>query len=253
MEAGTVTLGALAPESDRALVVLAPTGSWRSGSGNAWIAPGSWSRTPGRRRRGAAVASCRPWPWMVVGASRSFRPGPAVLARHPVLVLWLGPAPSRLPRARSRLLTFLDAGGCGRPGPRRRGGGDAPGRRRGRPAPRGPHLPQRRAAGARLRPPGRIRPPLWTPSARRLGPGAVRHPAAAASRPRDRPGIAPVMKANAEALLLEDDPEKLEELRRHFAAKGFHPLAFRSASRAISAVRDGVYRPRPSSRSSTGT
>ena len=48
------------------------------------------------------------------------------------------------------------------------------------------------------------------------------------------------MKANAEALLLEDDPEKLEELRRHFATKGFHPLAFRSASRAISAVRDGV-------------
>jgi len=48
------------------------------------------------------------------------------------------------------------------------------------------------------------------------------------------------VKANAEALLLEDDPEKLEELRRHFATKGFHPLAFRSASRAISAVRDGV-------------
>jgi len=47
------------------------------------------------------------------------------------------------------------------------------------------------------------------------------------------------MKANAEALLLEDDVEKLEELRRHFAARGFHPLAFRSASRAISAVRRG--------------
>ncbi|MGA2282213.1 MAG: hypothetical protein ABSH07_00800 [Candidatus Dormibacteria bacterium] len=48
------------------------------------------------------------------------------------------------------------------------------------------------------------------------------------------------MKANAEALLLEDDVEKLEELRRHFAARGFHPLAFRSASRAISAVRRGA-------------
>ncbi|MGP8162101.1 MAG: hypothetical protein ACLQGJ_12925 [Candidatus Dormibacteria bacterium] len=47
------------------------------------------------------------------------------------------------------------------------------------------------------------------------------------------------MKANAEALLLEDDVEKLEELRRHFAARGFHPLAFRSASRAITAVRRG--------------
>jgi DNA-binding NtrC family response regulator len=47
------------------------------------------------------------------------------------------------------------------------------------------------------------------------------------------------MKANAEVLLLEDDAEKLEELRRHFASKGFHPLAYRSASRAIGAVRDG--------------
>ncbi|MGA3185281.1 MAG: hypothetical protein ABSE52_11880 [Candidatus Dormibacteria bacterium] len=46
------------------------------------------------------------------------------------------------------------------------------------------------------------------------------------------------MKANAEVLLLEDDAEKLDELRRHFAAKGFHPLAFRSANRAIGVLRD---------------
>ena len=47
------------------------------------------------------------------------------------------------------------------------------------------------------------------------------------------------MKANAEVLLLEDDAEKLDELRRHFASQGFHPLAFRSANRAIGALRDG--------------
>jgi hypothetical protein len=47
------------------------------------------------------------------------------------------------------------------------------------------------------------------------------------------------VKANAEVLLLEDDAEKLDELRRHFASQGFHPLAFRSANRAIRALRDG--------------
>ena len=47
------------------------------------------------------------------------------------------------------------------------------------------------------------------------------------------------MRANAEVLLLEDDAEKLDELRRHFAARGFHPLAFRSASRALDTMRNG--------------
>ena len=47
------------------------------------------------------------------------------------------------------------------------------------------------------------------------------------------------MRASAGVLLLEDDAEKLEELRRHFASRGFQPLAFRSASRAINALRDG--------------
>jgi len=46
------------------------------------------------------------------------------------------------------------------------------------------------------------------------------------------------VKANAEVLLLEDDAEKLDELRRHFDARGFHSLAFRSAGRAIAAVSD---------------
>ncbi|MGO8685860.1 MAG: hypothetical protein ACLQT7_01560 [Candidatus Dormibacteria bacterium] len=46
------------------------------------------------------------------------------------------------------------------------------------------------------------------------------------------------MKANAEVLLLEDDEEKLAELRGEFAARGLHPLAFRSAGRAIAALRD---------------
>jgi hypothetical protein len=51
------------------------------------------------------------------------------------------------------------------------------------------------------------------------------------------------MKANAEVLLLEDDAEKLDQLRSHFAAKGFHPMAFRSAGRAIGALRGGAPAP----------
>jgi hypothetical protein len=47
------------------------------------------------------------------------------------------------------------------------------------------------------------------------------------------------VRANAEVLILEDDAEKLAELRGHFARKGLHPLAYRSASPAIAAIREG--------------
>ncbi|HYA00100.1 MAG TPA: hypothetical protein VEK76_07075 [Candidatus Binatia bacterium] len=47
------------------------------------------------------------------------------------------------------------------------------------------------------------------------------------------------MKANPEVIVLEDDPDQLQELCRHLADKGFHALGMRSAARAISVVRDG--------------
>jgi hypothetical protein len=98
MEAGTVTLGALAPESDRALVVVAPDGELavglRESLGRAWVVV----KDARPDEAWTAVASCRPWPWMVVGAVPELPPQvAAVLDHHPVLVLWLGPAPSRLP------------------------------------------------------------------------------------------------------------------------------------------------------------
>lgn len=46
------------------------------------------------------------------------------------------------------------------------------------------------------------------------------------------------MRANVEVLLVEDDPETLEDLRHHFARKGFHPLATRSAAHALSTLRN---------------
>ena len=53
------------------------------------------------------------------------------------------------------------------------------------------------------------------------------------------------MRANVEVLLVEDDPETLDDLRHHFSRKGFHPLATRSASHALATLRNtaGAMRP----------
>lgn len=53
------------------------------------------------------------------------------------------------------------------------------------------------------------------------------------------------MRANVEVLIVEDDSETLEELRAHFAAKRFHPLATRSAAHAVRALRNNAESTRP--------
>jgi len=53
------------------------------------------------------------------------------------------------------------------------------------------------------------------------------------------------MRANAEVLILEDDAETLDELKVHFSAKRFHPLAARSASRALSMLENNSQSSRP--------
>lgn len=53
------------------------------------------------------------------------------------------------------------------------------------------------------------------------------------------------MRANAEILILEDDTQKLEDLRQHFIRKRFHPLTARSASRAISVLKNNLDSSRP--------
>jgi hypothetical protein len=53
------------------------------------------------------------------------------------------------------------------------------------------------------------------------------------------------MRANAEVLIVEDDAETLEELRVHFSRKHFHPLATRSAARAVTALRNNADSARP--------
>jgi hypothetical protein len=57
----------------------------------------------------AAQAACLPWPWMVVGVGRD---APAatrsLVARHPVLVLWIGHVPAGLPSHARGFARFAD-------------------------------------------------------------------------------------------------------------------------------------------------
>jgi DNA-binding NtrC family response regulator len=53
------------------------------------------------------------------------------------------------------------------------------------------------------------------------------------------------MRANAEVLILEDDVDTIDELKRHFASKRFHPLGARSASHAISMLENNSDSTRP--------
>lgn len=53
------------------------------------------------------------------------------------------------------------------------------------------------------------------------------------------------MKANVEVLILEDNVEELEGLRRHFEERHFHPLTARSAAHAIRALKNNLQSNRP--------
>lgn len=53
------------------------------------------------------------------------------------------------------------------------------------------------------------------------------------------------MRANPEVLILEDDAQTLAELKLHFSAKRFHPLATRSASHALSILDNNIFSTRP--------
>lgn len=53
------------------------------------------------------------------------------------------------------------------------------------------------------------------------------------------------MRANPEVLLVEDDSETLDQLRAHFERRRFHPLAARSATRALSLLENNMQSSRP--------
>jgi hypothetical protein len=101
-------LGLLAPEADRTLVVLAADGELavalrdRSDRGLVVV------KDARPEEAEAVIRSCRPWPWMLVGAVPEA--GPAVVAalRRPVLALWYGCRPPELPRHARAFARFAD-------------------------------------------------------------------------------------------------------------------------------------------------
>ena len=113
MTAGTVTLGVLAPERDRALFVLAPDGELAVGLRERLDRARVVVKDARPEEAPAMLASCRPWPWMVIGAVAE--PPPEVtpaLIRRPIIVCWLGPMPPGLPahgRGYSRFSVLADA------------------------------------------------------------------------------------------------------------------------------------------------
>jgi hypothetical protein len=113
VHAGNVTLGALAPERDRTLVVLSRDGEVAVGLRERLERAQVVVKDARPDEALTAVGSCRPWPWMLVGDVADLPPGvEAAPARHPVLVLWLGTAPCGLPvhaRSFSRFSELADA------------------------------------------------------------------------------------------------------------------------------------------------
>ena len=112
VQAGNVTLGALAPERDRALLVLSRDGELAVGLRERLERARVVVKDARPDESLTAVGSCRPWPWMLVGDVAELPPGiEAAPARHPILVLWLGPPPPALPahvRSFSRFSELAD-------------------------------------------------------------------------------------------------------------------------------------------------
>jgi hypothetical protein len=115
VQAGNVTLGALTPERDRALLVLSRDGELAVGLRERLERARVVVKDARPDEALTAVGSCRPWPWMLVGDVAELPPGvEAAAARHPILVLWLGPPPRVLPahvRSFSRFSELADSAG----------------------------------------------------------------------------------------------------------------------------------------------
>ena len=115
VQAGNVTLGALTPERDRALLVLSRDGELAVGLRERLERARVVVKDARPDESLTAVGSCRPWPWMLVGDVAELPPGiEAAAARHPILVLWLGPPPPALPahvRSFSRFSELADSAG----------------------------------------------------------------------------------------------------------------------------------------------
>ena len=247
-------LGVFAPDRVRSVVVITTNGELAVAVRDA--VPAGIAVVRDARPDDASGGRCSVSPVAVDGCrlDESVTPGLASLLRtRPVLTLWLGVAPAGLP---GHVRAFRSPHGVAR-----------------RPISRRVHRDGRRlcvsppAAESRwttatcfagrhsMRSSARI--PAVSPCRRaRFGVSTPRFCAQAwagrrsvtrrAHRTRPvRTHLGCAMRANPEVLILEDDAETLEGLQSHFTRKRFHPLAARSASRALSLLENNRYSSRP--------
>ena len=113
MQRASVALGALAPERDRAMVVLSGDGELAVGLRERLDRTSVTVKDARAEEAESAMASCLPWPWAVVGAVPELPERAAEMTGlHPTLVLWLGPVPAGLPAHHRRFTRFSELAGA---------------------------------------------------------------------------------------------------------------------------------------------
>ncbi len=107
------TLGVLAPDRCRSIVVITPDGELAVAVRDTVPRGVAVIRDARLDDAGEVAGACLPWPWMVVGATPSVSLELIALLRtRPVLTMWLGAAPAGLPahaRSFARPAALLEA------------------------------------------------------------------------------------------------------------------------------------------------
>jgi hypothetical protein len=101
-------LGVLTVSSDRALLVVATDGELAVGLREHLDRAMVVVRDARPDEAAAAAASCRPWPWLLVGAGSEPFAGLEALLELPVLALWYGAPPPGVERRAQAHTRFRD-------------------------------------------------------------------------------------------------------------------------------------------------
>ena len=248
-------LGVFAPDRVRSIVVITTDGELAVAVRETVPAGVAVVRDARPDDAVEVAAACLPWPWMVVGATDALTPGLASMLRtRPVLTLWLGRSTRGTSRAmrcgfdrHTALLDAIDNACTAKVGGMRLALGQRRRARRWHAAARCNARRAHRRVSARVRVAGSGRSGASMPRSRAPSTGwtTVRDANARIALVRWTRTRGGAMRANPEVLILEDDAETLEGLQSHFTRKRFHPLAARSASRALSLLENNQYSSRP--------
>ncbi|HYA00099.1 MAG TPA: hypothetical protein VEK76_07070 [Candidatus Binatia bacterium] len=104
----TLAPGVMVPDKDRAVLVIAEDGELAVGLREHLERELVIVKDARPGEAAAAADSCRPWPWMLVGAVPRLPRQLAGRLRRPSLIAWYGPAPAPLPRHARSFSRFMD-------------------------------------------------------------------------------------------------------------------------------------------------